>query len=185
MMHRLTTILLLLTFATFASAAKLGYSKDNPLIFGIDMDYAPLEYVDEKGIPHGFDVEFTQILMKRMDIPFTYAPNTWENIADDVLHGNVDLGMMVYSSYRQNLTNYSRAVFRLYYQIVTRENGSGNFGLRDVDGKTIALMSSRPIVDTLTKVGAKPYLVKDLGKTLIELSKGKFDAVICFRYQAH
>lgn len=185
MMHRLTTILLLLTFATFASVAKLGYSKDNPLIFGIDMDYAPLEYVDEKGIPHGFDVEFTQILMKRMDIPFTYAPNTWENIADDVLHGNVDLGMMVYSPYRQNLTNYSRAVFRLYYQIVTRENGSGNFGLRDVDGKTIALMSSRPIVDTLTKVGAKPYLVKDLGKTLIELSKGKFDAVICFRYQAH
>ena len=80
MMHRLTTILLLLTFATLASAAQLGYSKDNPLIFGIDMDYAPLEYVDEKGIPHGFDVEFTQILMKRMDIPFTYAPNTWDQL---------------------------------------------------------------------------------------------------------
>ena len=184
MMHRLSTVLLLLTFAIAASADKLGYSKDNPLIFGIDMDYAPMEYVDEKGIPHGFDVEFTQILMKRMNIPFTYAPNTWENIADDVLHGKVDLGMMVYSPYRKDLTNYSRAVFRLYYQIVYRKADKGKYGLRDVNGKTVALMSSRPIVDTLSKVGARPYLIKDLNKTLRELSAGKYDAVICFRYQA-
>ena len=184
MTRRLSIVLLFITFALAASADKLGYSKNHPLIFGIDMDYAPMEYVDDKGIPHGFDVEFTQILMKRMGIPFTYAPNTWENIADDVLHGNVDLGMMVYSPYRKDLTNYSRAVFRLYYQIVYRKTDKGNYGLRDVEGKTVALMSSRPIVDTLSKVGAKPYLIKDLHKTLRELSGGKYDAVICFRYQA-
>ena len=32
----------------------------------------------------------------------------------------VDLGMMVYSPYRKHMTNFSRAVFRLYYQVVTR-----------------------------------------------------------------
>ena len=184
MRQRILYLLLQLTFALSVNADNLGYSKDKPLLFGIDMDYAPMEYVDEKGIPHGFDVEFTQRLMARMNIPFTYAPNTWENIAGDVLHGKVDLGMMVYSPYRKDETNYSRAVFRLYYQIVYPKASKSRFGLRDVKGKKIALMKSRPIIDTLTKVGAEPIVIKDLKQSFYDLDKGKYDAVICFRYQA-
>ena len=175
--------MLLLTFALTASADRLGYSKDNPLLFGIDIDYPPLEFVDEKGFPHGSDVDFTQLLMKRLDIPFTYAPNTWEDIAGDVLHGKVDLGMMVYSTYRKDITNYSRAVLRLYYQIVYRKADKRHYSLRDIEGMTIAFMKSRPILDTLTKAGAKPIVIENLGTALRELSDGKYDAVICYRYQ--
>ena len=187
MRHERTTILLLLLLCLSISgkANNIGYTKDHPLIFGIDMDYAPMEYVDADGIPHGLDVEFTKKLMKRLKIPFTYAPNTWENIADDILNGNVDLGMMVYSSYRKDLTNYSRAVFRLYYQIIYRKTDKTPYGLRDLKGKEIAFMMSRPIKDTLQKIGAETILAKDLSKTLKELSAGQYDAVICFRYQAN
>lgn len=188
MKTRLIHIILLLTALVIQTRAdNLGYTKENPLLFGIDMDYEPMEYVDADGIPQGFDVEFTKKLMKRLDIPFTYAPNTWQEIAGDVLNGRVDLGMMVYSTYRKDITNYSRAVFRLYYQMVYRKEDSNkrSYGLRDVKGKTIAFMESRPIVDTLSKAGAKIHLVKDLNATLRELSKGKYDAVICFRYQSN
>ena len=185
MVYRYPLLLLLLTFALSANADRLGYSKSHPLIFGIDMDYAPMEYVDDNGLPHGFDVEFTRQLMKRLDIPFTYSPNTWEYIADDVLRGKVDLGMMVYSPYRKDLTNYSRAVLRLYYQIVYRKSDKGRYGLRDVNGKTIAFLMSRPIVDTLMQVGAKPIVIKDLTKAIHDLANGKYDAVICYRYQAY
>ena len=184
MRQRIISLLLLLTLALSASADNLGYSKDKPLLFGIDMDYAPMEYIDGRGIPRGFDVEFTRRLMERMDIPFTFAPNTWANIAGDVLHGKVDLGMMVYSPYRKDQTNYSRAVFRLYYQIVYSKKSEGRFGLRDVEGKKIALMKSRPIIDTLTKVGAKAMVVEDLKGAFLDLQKGKYDALICFRFQA-
>lgn len=184
-MKRTRLILLLMCFALLGKAAELRYSSERPLIFGIDMNYAPLEYVDPAGIPHGLDVEFTQELMRRLQLPFTYAPNTWENIADDIIKGRVDLGMMVYSSYRKDITNYSRPVFRLYYQIVHRNTDKAPYGLRDVNGKEIAMMLSRPMKDTLEKVGAKPILIKNLTKALAELSKGKYDAVICFRYQAN
>ena len=184
MRQRILNLLLLLTLVLSASADNLGYSKYKPLLFGIDMDYAPMEYIDDKGIPRGFDVEFTRRLMKRLDIPFTYSPNTWSNIAEDVLQGKVDLGMMVYSPYRKDLTNYSRAVFRLYYQIVYAKKSEARYGLRDVEGKKIALMKSRPIVDTLTKVGAKAMVVEDLKGAFLDLQKGKYDALICFRYQA-
>jgi len=175
-----------MVFASTGKADNLGFTNEHPLVFGMDKDYAPLEYLDEKRDPKGHDVEFTQRLMARLNIPFTYAPNNWENIADDILSGRVDLGMMVFSPYRQNITNYSRAVFRLYYQIVYRKENPhvGHLGLRSLKGKSVAFMESRPIRDTLTALGAKTFLIKDLKEALRDLSAGKYDAVICFRYQA-
>ncbi|MBR6841680.1 MAG: transporter substrate-binding domain-containing protein [Prevotella sp.] len=176
--------LLLLTVAFQAKADNLGFTKQNPLIFGMDMDYPPLQYVNPDGIPEGKDVAFTQELMRRMNIPFTYASNTWGAIAGDILHGKVDLGMMVYSSYRKDSTNYSRAVFRMYYQILYRANEKSSFDIRNLSGKTIAFMSSRPVKDTLEKIGAKTVIVTDISKAILNLSEGYYDALICFRHQA-
>ena len=181
---RLINILLILTFALKVNANNLGYSDSKPLILGIDQDYPPLEYVDEKGKPSGADVEFSKILMKRMNIPFKFAPNTWGAIANDILIGKVDLGMMVYSPYRKDVTNYSRAVIRLYYQLVTRKGTKRNYGLRDMHNVEVALMASRPVRDTLQKIGARLVIVDDLTKAMKELSAGKYDAVVCYRYQA-
>ena len=178
-------LLMWVVLALEVSADNLSYSKENPLKFGIDFDYAPLEYVNEKGEPSGLDIKFTEILLKRLNIPYTYSANTWENIAGDVLHGKVDLGMMVFSTYRQNETNYSRAVFKMYYQMITRKGESKGLGLRDVKGKKIAFMESRPVRDTLSKAGAETIIVKDLKMAINELSHGQYDAIICFRYQAN
>ena len=181
---RLQSILLLLTFAIAANADNLGYTKDKPLLFGIDQDYPPLEYVNDNGEPTGTDVDFAKILMKRLDIPVAFKPNKWAAIAGDVIQGKVDLAMMVYSPYRKDTVNYSRSVLRLYYQIVTRKGERKNYGLRDVKGEEIALMQSRPVVDTLKKSGAKIVIVYDLTKAMKDLAAGDYDAVICYRYQA-
>ena len=183
-LSRTYILLLLVCFAVVGKADNINYTKSRQLVFGIDMDYPPLEYVDDKGVPHGLDIEFTRRLMHRLDIPFTFSPNTWENIADDVLKGEVDLAMMVYSPYRKDLTNYSRPVFRLYYQIVCRKSDKIPYGLRDLTGKEVAFMASRPINDTLLHVGARPVLIKNLSEALKQLAAGKYDVLICFRYQA-
>ena len=184
MKFRLLSLCLLLSLTSLARAERLGYTKFEPLKIGLDLDYAPLEYVDEGGLPQGLDVELTQALMKRLNIPYTYCPNSWANISGDVINGRVDLGMMVYSPYRKDVVNYSRAVFRLYYQVVYRENETGQFDMRHLEGKEVAYMASRPVTDTLTKAGAKLHVVRDLPKALKDLSSGRYDAVICFRYQA-
>ena len=169
---------------TMACAAVSDYSKEHPLLFGIDMDYPPMEFIDEEGQPQGYDIEFTKELMERLDISIAYSPNTWENISGDVLHGRVDLAMMVYSPYRKDSTNYSKAIFRLYYQIVYRRDSQSKFDVRHLGGKSIAYMSSRPIKDTLTRVGAQLCVIQDLSRAVRDLSEGRYDAIICFRYQA-
>ena len=175
---------LLIALAVGSRADNFGYNKDNPLIFGIDIDYPPLEYLNENGVPSGYDVTFTKKLMERLDIPFTYAPNSWTEISHDVLSGKVDLAMMVFSPYREDSTHYSRAVFRLYYQMVSRKGENLKMGLRKIRGKNIAFMASRPIKDTLTNAGANVFIISDLTQALNDLSKGKYDGVLCFRYQA-
>ena len=43
-------LLLCVAFAVDTSATELRFGKDRPLLMGIDLDYAPLEYVDENGL---------------------------------------------------------------------------------------------------------------------------------------
>ena len=181
---KLIYILLLLAFALSVNADNFGYTESKPLLFGIDQNYPPLEYVDEDGNPNGADVELVKQLTKRMNIPVVYKPNKWAAIAGDVIDGKVDLGMMVYSPYRAQATNYSRAVLRLYYQMLTRKGEKKSYGLRNIKGMEIALMQSRPVKDTLEKSGAKIVIVYDLTEAVKDLAAGKYDAIICYRYQA-
>ena len=102
-------------------AKELGFSKEQPLVMGMNTSYAPLQYVDDKGTPSGYDVQFTKILMKRMGIPYTFSPNHWDKMSPGIIEGKYDMGLLVYSPYRKELTNYSNAVFRMYYQIVYRK----------------------------------------------------------------
>lgn len=177
-------VLLMLAFVGQMKADNLGYTKIEPLLFGLDNNYPPLQFVEENGTPNGLDVEFTKEVMRRLNIPFTYVPNTWANIASDILSGRVDLGMMVYSTYRKDSAYFSHAIFRMYYQMVIRKSDESSFDMRNLSGKTIAYMMSRPVNDTLTKAGATPHVVTDLQSTFIDLANGKYDGLICFRHQA-
>ena len=174
----------MLTFVLQTKARLNDYNDNHPLLFGIDVDYAPLEFIDGQGTPSGLDIEFTKLLMDRLGLPFTYSPNTWENISGDVLSGRVDLAMMVYSTYRKDITNYSRAIFRLYYQLIFRKDKKQDMDIRHLAGKSVAYMASRPIRDTLTKAGAVLHEVVNLSDATKDLAAGKYDAVICFRYQS-
>lgn len=165
-------------------ATQLGFSQDRPLIMGMNTSYAPLQYVNSQGAPNGYDVLFTKKLMKRMGIPFTFSPNHWDKMSPGIIGGKYDLGMLVYSSYRKDTTNYSNAVFRLYYQVVYRKKDYTDFDFRNLKGKRIAYMRSRPIGLMLKAEGADEHSITDLSEAFADLANGKYDGVICYRFQA-
>ncbi len=165
-------------------AEQLGFSKDRPLVMGMNTSYAPLQYVDDKGTPSGYDVEFTKVLMRRMGIPFAFSPNHWDKMSPGIIEGKYDLGMLVYSAYRKELTNYSNAVFRMYYQIVYRKKDYTEFDFRHLKGRRIAYMKSRPIGMMLKEEGAVDDSITDLRQAFVDLSKGQYDGLICYRFQA-
>ena len=165
-------------------AQKMGYTKDHPLVMGMNTSYAPLQYVDDKGTPSGFDVEFTKVLMRRMGIPFAFSPNHWDQMSPGILGGKYDMGLLVYSPYRKDSVNYSSAVFRLYYQVVYRKKDYAEFDFRNLKGRQIAYMKSRPIGIMLQEAGAVDERITDLGQAFIDLAAGQYDGLICYRFQA-
>ena len=164
-------------------ATELGFSKERPLLMGMNTNYGPLQYTDDKGTPRGYDVEFTKVMLKRMGIPYAFSPNHWDKMSPGIIEGKYDMGMLVYSPYRKELTNYSNAVFRMYYQIVFRSKDYENFDFRNVKGKKIAYMKSRPIGLMLKKEHAVDIPVTDLAEAIADLAEGKYDGVICYRFQ--
>lgn len=158
--------------------------QENPITIGLDVNYAPLQSVDKNGLPHGYDVTFTRTLMNRMRVKFYYVPNTWKKVEESVMRGDIDLAMMVYSDYRKDSIFYSRPIFRLYYQVVYRKADYKSFDFRNLKGKTFAFLNSRPIGELMAREGGVSVRVYDLEEAINDLAKGKYDAVICYRYQA-
>ena len=154
------------------------------ITIGLDANYAPLQSVDKDGLPHGYDIDFTRELMKRMGIKFYYVPNLWNKVATSVLNGDTDLAMMVYSPYRKDSIYYSRPIFRLYYQVVYRKDDYKVFDFRNLKDKTFAFLNSRHISELVEREGGKSVKVNDLDQSFRELASGRYDAIICYRYQA-
>jgi signal transduction histidine kinase len=154
------------------------------ITIGLDVNYAPLQSVDKNGLPHGYDVTFTRTLMNRMRVNFYYVPNTWKKVEEAVMKSDIDLAMMVYSDYRKDSIYYSRPIFRLYYQVVYRKADYKSFDFRNLKGKTFAFLNSRPIGELMAREGGIGVRVYDLEEAINDLAKGKYDAVICYRYQA-
>ena len=178
-------IVLLFVFAINAKADWSDYTNERPVVFGIALDYPPLEYVDPDGTPCGYDIEFTKELMKRLHLPLESRAMPWGNIPRATIDSLIDLSLMTYSTYRQDSIHYSRAVFKLHYQVVYRnDRQSKQVDMRQLGGKKVAYLSSKPISDTLAAVGAVPLIVPSLRQAMQDLSDGDYDAVICYRYQA-
>ncbi len=176
--------LLITTLCIISMRAIAFVPPTDQITIGLDANYAPLQSVDKDGLPHGYDIDFTRELMKRMGIKYYYVPNLWNKVATSVLNGDTDLAMMVYSSYRKDTIYYSRPIFRLYYQVVYRKSDYKTFDFRNLKGKTFAFLNSRHISELVEREGGTCVKVNDLDQSFRELANGRYDAIICYRYQA-
>ena len=179
-------LLLVVSIAVLTSIGARGQNNTSKqtITIGLDVNYAPLQSVDKNGLPQGYDIQFTRTLMNRMGVKFYYVPNTWDKVATSVLKGDIDLAMMVYSPYRKDSIFYSRPIFRLYYEVVYRKAGYKSFDFRNIKGKTFAFLKSRPIGELMDREGGIAVHVLDLEQAFKDLAKGKYDAIICYQYQA-
>ena len=154
------------------------------ITIGLDDKYPPLQSVGADGLPVGYDVDFTRTLMKRLGQSFYYVPRSWERIATEVLNGDIDLAMMVYSPYRKDSINYSHPIFRLYYVVVHCKINGHEFDFRNIKDKTFAYLDSRHIQRHMDREGAKGVNVNNLEESFLALAHGAYDGIICYRYQA-
>lgn len=78
-------------------------------INGIDADYPPHAYIDEKGNPAGFDVEALNWIAQELGFEVIHQPTAWDGIVTSLLTKKIDLifsGMSI-TEERKEKVNFS------------------------------------------------------------------------------
>ena len=86
-------------------------------INGIDADYPPFAYIDEKGNPAGFDVECLNWIAQEMGFEIKHQPTAWDGIVSSLLAKKID---MVYSGMTINEERLKKVDFTIPYWVINQ-----------------------------------------------------------------
>ena len=129
-----------LLFVLAASLPAFGKSYVN----GIDANYPPFAYVDEKsGQPAGFDVESLDWIAKTMGFELKHMPVAWDGIIPALLSKKIDLvcsGMSITPD-RARQVDFSAPYWKLYNVFVVKQ--ASGLSVKDVLGKPVKVGGQR------------------------------------------
>ena len=113
-------MLALLLSVSTAQAAEKSY------VNGIDANYPPFGYMDEKGQPAGFDVESMNWIAKKMGFKIEHKPIAWDGIIPALLAKQIDMiasGMSITPD-RQKQVNFSTPYWNVARVFITKKDSS-------------------------------------------------------------
>lgn len=157
-------------------------------INGIDADYPPFAYIDEKGNPAGFDVECLDWIADEMGFGIKHQPTAWDGIVSSLLAKKID---MVYSGMsiteeRKTKVDFTIAYWEINQALCVREDSDlnviaalcGDFTVGSQRGCTAAMW----IEDHLVKTGILPKdnlkLYEGFSLAVKDLVNGRIDSAM-------
>ena len=89
-MKKLFVFLLLVTAATLTGCGSQNASNET-FVIGIDDEYAPLGFRDEKGNIVGFDIDLAKEAARRLKVKFEFKPIDWNDKERLLTEGEIDI----------------------------------------------------------------------------------------------
>lgn len=183
------TIVLILICALFPCFSAGGQNNENKKLFEGrvvvakgDMQFAPFEFINEKGEPDGFSVELFHALMKRLGIQYTLQLEDWGKVQKELEGKKIDLAIgMIYSQERAKKVQFGIPHCMISYNIICRKENDYN-DLNSLKGKRIIVQNKDRAHEYLIKTGLTEHIipVENIYKGVQLLSSGTGDAVISF-----
>ena len=105
-----TTIVQLL-----AQSLSEKYNKERPVVVVCDWDKPPYEFLDDKGMPAGSNIDVLNAVMEKLDLPVKYVMKEWSIALKNFERGDADIILANARRYRkghyaisENIVNYNR-----------------------------------------------------------------------------
>ncbi|MBQ7453623.1 MAG: amino acid ABC transporter substrate-binding protein [Selenomonadaceae bacterium] len=181
--------LLLLTM-TFAGCGNGDANNMNgqKFIIGLDDEYPPMGFKDEKGEIIGFDVDLAKEVGKRMGVEFVFKPIDWEQKKEEITSGKIDIlwnGTDITDERKEYMIFTRPYMDNRQILLVKKDNPHNIHSGNDLEGKVVGTQagsSSRNYVDdTPTLKNSfkefKTYL--NFKEAFAELDSGNVDVLIC------
>jgi len=158
-------------------------------INGIDADYPPFAYIDEKGNPTGFDVECLNWIADEMGFEVKHQPTAWDGIVSSLLTGKIDMiysGMSI-TAERLEKVDFSIPYWEINQSLCVREDSDLNIiaalcGDKYVVGSQRGCTAAMWIEDNLVKTGILPKdnlkLYEGFSLAVKDLVNGRTDSAM-------
>ena len=158
------------------------------IVIGLDDDFAPIGFRNEKGELVGFDVDLAKEALKRMGVAGEFKPIIWSKKREELVSGNVDIiwnGLDI-TDERSEYMIFTRPYMDDRQILLTRINDEQDVHSEDdLGGKIVGVQAGSTSEDYLnrneylrrTLIGCKVY---DKFKDVVDaLSRGEIDVIVC------
>lgn len=155
------------------------------VVIGLDDNFPPMGFRDDKNALVGFDIDLAREAAKRLGVEVEFKPIDW-NAKEAELNGKrVDAlwnGLTITDERKQNIA--FTAPYMQNHQIVVVQAGSPIKTKAELAGKRVGVQDGSSAVDAIAKDEATAKSLKALKKygdnvtALMDLSAGRVDAVV-------
>jgi len=151
-----------------------------------DRNYPPFEFIDELGIPDGYNMDIMTAVARVMNLDISISLGPWDDVRRELEEGKIDALMGMYkTAERDRLVDFSVPHLVVSYSIFVRDDSPDIHSIDDLKGKTIIVQKDDLGHDFLTEqnITERIILERDWANTLQSLSRGKGDCAIVSRLQ--
>ncbi|MFD1709169.1 amino acid ABC transporter substrate-binding protein [Ottowia sp. GY511] len=155
------------------------------IVIGLDDNFPPMGFRDDKGQLVGFDIDMAKEAAKRLGIEAEFKPIDWNAKEAELSGKRVDAlwnGLTITEERKQNIA--FTAPYMENHQIIVVKGNSPIKTKADLAGKHIGVQDGSSAVDAIAKDEATAKSFKDMKKygdnvtALMDLSAGRVDAVV-------
>jgi len=176
--------LLVLTLATGVNYVRAEEERGGgglPIRIGGDYNYPPYEYLDEDGLPAGYNIELSQAIARVMGLEINIQLGSWGEMRQALEQGQIDFLMgMAHTAERRNEVDFSSPHAKVHQSIWVRKGNVNIRNVTDLAGKEIIVMKGSVMHDFVLEheISADLFLVQTLADALNLLSSGAHDCAL-------
>jgi polar amino acid transport system substrate-binding protein len=171
--------------STSAASAPTAPALPSKIVIGLDDNFPPMGFRDEKGELVGFDIDLAKEAAKRLGVEVEFKPIDWNAKEAELSGKRVDAlwnGLTITEERKKNIA--FSAPYMENHQIIVVKSDSPIKAKADLAGKLVGVQDGSSAVDAIGKDEATAKSFKDLKKygdnvtALMDLTTGRVDAVV-------
>ena len=168
-----------------AASAPAAPALPAKIVVGLDDNFPPMGFRDEKGQLVGFDIDLAKEAAKRLGVEVEFKPIDWNAKEAELSGKRVDAlwnGLTITDERKKNIA--FSAPYMENHQIIVVKGDSPIKTKADLAGKLVGVQDGSSAVDAITKDEATAKTFKDLKKygdnvtALMDLTTGRVEAVV-------
>ena len=150
-MRKVFITAMLLMMMTLTGCGDDSYSKGAEVLrIGLDDEYAPMGFHNEKGELVGFDIDLAKEAARRLGVKVEFVPIGWNKKEEEITSGNVDMiwnGCDITEERRSYLIYSKPYMDNRQILVVKRGNTQNIYSIKDLEGKVVGTQAGSNSVD--------------------------------------